>query len=280
MSRRQHPGAACAAALALVTALATAAPASGATGAARAAPPASSPATVAPAPASPAHPPAPVTAAQAATPAAEGTQPQAPQHPDPPDPLRAIGEITYLPPRPGNAICTGTLVAPDLVLTAGHCLRRHGSGAAMDPAAIRFAPAWPDASPRPRTGREIVLPPGTDWRQDVALLVLDAPVPADSATPLPLAATEPAGPLAFIGYDRAAPDRAGRRDCALLGTEGAALALGCDAVSGNSGAPLLQPTATGWQIAGVMVARTRGAGPIRAFAIRPDQAVRARIAGN
>ena len=48
----------------------------------------------------------------------------------------AIGRISYGDAmEPGAAICTGVLVAPDLVLTAGHCVR----GSSADPGRIRPA---------------------------------------------------------------------------------------------------------------------------------------------
>ncbi len=56
----------------------------------------------------------------------------------------AVGRISYGDTLvPGAAICTGVLVAADLVLTAGHCVR----GAADDPSSIRFEAGWRNGHP-------------------------------------------------------------------------------------------------------------------------------------
>ena len=64
----------------------------------------------------------------------------------------ALGRITYgRIPKPGAAICSGVLVAPDLVLTAGHCVRT----ALSDPGILRFEMDW-------RTGRPAALAQGRE----------------------------------------------------------------------------------------------------------------------
>ncbi len=56
----------------------------------------------------------------------------------------AVGRISYGDTLvPGAAICTGVLVAADLVLTAAHCVR----GAADDPSSIRFEAGWRNGHP-------------------------------------------------------------------------------------------------------------------------------------
>lgn len=205
----------------------------------------------------------------------------------------AVGRISYgAAPRQGAAICTGALVAPDLVLTAGHCVR----GAQDKPATVYFAAGFADGrSLALRRGVEVILSEGdaasagtaAGLAQDVALLRLEAPIAADLVMALPLAdAVEPqspaglpeAGRFSLIAYRRDAPDLPQRRDdCALLATEPGVLALSCPAVSGNSGAPLLVWDGTRWRVAAVMVAASSGSA-VQSFAtlIPPD--LRARIA--
>ena len=195
-------------------------------------------------------------------------------------PWAAIGQITYGGP-PGGAICTGALVAADLVLTAGHCMAVHG--VAMQPSTIEFAAGWrAGASVAIRHGQEIILAePSTgqpkSLSQDVALIVLDTPIEAGVIQPLPLSRQDLLSETYnLIGYSRDAPDIIRRNEsCALAGTQPGVLQLGCAAVSGNSGAPVLAQRRGVWQIAAVMVA----ASGAQSYAVIPGDDLRAAIAG-
>jgi protease YdgD len=194
----------------------------------------------------------------------------------------AIGRISYGPMvLPGAAICTGTLVAPDLVLTAGHCL---GAG---DPGAVRFAVGFRDGGARAlRRGREVLraegppLPGAAGLAGDLALLRLDRPVPAAVAEPLALAEVVPETPPGMAttaGYRRDAPQAAPEPWlCAIRLREGGILGLGCPAVSGNSGAPLMQRGEAGWRVVAVMVAAVPE-GRVRSVAAVPGPGVRAMV---
>ena len=192
----------------------------------------------------------------------------------------AVGRISYGDaPAPGAAICSGTLVAPDLVLTASHCLR----GAAADPASIRFDAGWSGGKPAAwRRGATVILLEGTPpagmagLPEDVALLVLDAPFATEAVAPLPL--IDPAGSsFTLIAFRRDAPDQPPRRDiCGIVITAPGLLGFDCAVVSGNSGAPLLVWDGTDWRIVAVMVAASR-AGPVRSWAALPPDGLRQRI---
>lgn len=175
----------------------------------------------------------------------------------------AIGRISYGDaPAAGAAICTGALVAPDLVLTAGHCLQDAGSA----PATVLFAADFAEGrSPAVRRGAEVILSAAAvtkDRANDVALLRLEAPIAADVVAALPIA--DPAlarwtDDFTLIAYRRDAPDLAMRQDdCRLLATPPGVLALSCPVVSGNSGAPVLAWDGTDWRIVAVMVAALSG----------------------
>jgi hypothetical protein len=193
----------------------------------------------------------------------------------------AIGRISYGPLSPlrGAAICTGVLVAPDLVLTAGHCVR----GAVDAPETIRFDAGWSAGRPSgQRVGSAVHLAQGSDdpegagLETDVALVVLDRALPTDGFPPLEIADPD-GGPFTMVAFDRSAPGQPRPVVlCRPLAKPPRLLALDCPVVSGNSGAPLLRPDGDGWQVVGVMVASAKG-GPVRSWAVVPPSELRREI---
>lgn len=187
----------------------------------------------------------------------------------------AVGRITYGDVfLPGSAICSGTLVAADLVLTAAHCVR----GAAPNPASVRFDLAWADGSPAARSvGAEVLLTAGSELSQDAALVVLAEPLPPEVARPLEIG-TPDAGLFILRAFRRDAPDRPSPPvACSPLSTQDGLLALDCRATSGNSGAPLLARDGDTWKVIGVMVAASN-TGPAHSWAVLPPVWIRETIA--
>jgi V8-like Glu-specific endopeptidase len=187
--------------------------------------------------------------------------------------LNAVGRISYGTPDPKGeaAVCSGTLVAPTLVLTADHCLRGHH----LNPETVYFTTTRESmALGAVGRGLEILFLNPQDQKpafaDDIALLRLSAPMPL--VVPIHArVAQDDAASYTLIGYARQNSNVQSRTDdCFAIPGTGDVLGLSCPAVSGNSGAPVLIADPDGWRIVGVMVASARGLPASLAARISPD----------
>lgn len=169
---------------------------------------------------------------------------------------QAVGRVNAAGYRK-REMCTGTLIAPDKVLTAAHCvsgtdgLGPHAEdftfvagwlrGTAAD--SVAGASIWV----HPRAYAEGLL----DVRFDVAILTLERPSPI---TPLPLAAADTTGPYGILGYSTRRPHMLGAAfDCDGRITA-ALLRLDCPVRPGNSGGPVLTRDGDRWAVTAVVSA--------------------------
>jgi len=150
----------------------------------------------------------------------------------------------------GKGFCTGALIAPDIVLTAAHCMFESGTGDRIDPTRIEFqaglrngrAAAYRDVA-------EAVIPVGYTFnatvsnamtRQDVALLRLSRPIRLATIAPFETVGALPAG--AQVGIVSYAHDRAEapsiEQACDVLGEQDGVHVLACSVDFGSSGAPI------------------------------------------
>lgn len=174
-----------------------------------------------------------------------------------------------------ESFCTVTLVAPDRVLTAAHCVidGRSGRPHRLDRISVLLGyahgraevirgvraltladgrAASPDSDPESTLARV---------SHDLALLTLDRPVRLGGVAPIPMAdrAAEAAHRLTVVSYARGRDQRAALQDdCLVINQrDDGALVLDCQVDHGASGAPVMELSGGTPRIVAVISARGR-----------------------
>ena len=149
-----------------------------------------------------------------------------------------------------HGFCSGALIAPDLVLTAAHCLLDPETGARAAPDTIRFRAGLRDGTAiAERHGARAVMHPRyrhddadalNQLLSDVALIELDAPIPSDLASPFAQGEAPGAGgAVSVVSYARGRSEAPSwQRACAVVIKGQGALVMTCDTHFGSSGAPV------------------------------------------
>lgn len=151
-----------------------------------------------------------------------------------------------------RGFCTGALIAPQLVLTAAHCLFDKESGARIDPSQIKFLAGWRNGRADAYRGvKQAVAHPDYTYggedsldrvANDIALIELDQPILLPSVRPFEVAAAPAAGDK--VGVVSYAQDRADnpslQQECGVMDKQTDILVMTCDVEFGASGAPVFQ----------------------------------------
>lgn len=160
--------------------------------------------------------------------------------------------------------CTGTLIAPDLVLTAAHCVYRKSDGSLFSPENLTFqAGLTHGQAAAHRSVAQIEAHKGYDpqtgytlqnIRHDIALVRLANPIPTHELNPFAVfAGLLPKGPVSVVSYGQGRSDALSRQNqCEVLGRQQQLLALDCDITFGSSGAPVFTHLNGRGQIASVI----------------------------
>ena len=150
----------------------------------------------------------------------------------------------------GTGFCTGALIAPNLVLTAAHCLYDKSTNERIDHKTVEFLAGWRNGRASAYRGiRRAVVHPDYEFSGDVsskrvyydlALLELDQPIRNNAVKPFGTAARPRKGDQ--VGVVSYAKDRAEapslQEVCVVLARQEGVLVTSCSVDFGSSGAPI------------------------------------------
>lgn len=150
----------------------------------------------------------------------------------------------------GTGFCTGSLIAPDLVLTAAHCLYDPNTKQRINHETIEFLAGWRNGRASAyRFVRRAVVHPDYVYtgkvssgrvRNDVALIELQSPIRNTTVIPFETATHPTKGDeVGIVSYAQDRSEAPSIQEvCAVLGRQEGVLIMSCNVDFGSSGAPV------------------------------------------